>query len=261
MSALFQSQHNNAQGAESSDILPNPSAAFGGVPNFSETFRIVPSGSASFGTVPKSSERTTNHTLTVREVARMFEDSKVSRTERSIVNWCLPNRHNVSRLDGVYDVNERKWFITHESVERAIAEEQARAARQNEPVPNASEMFRKDSNAEVPNIPETDDPQGKGKSSYDGDGEVTELNAKLRDLENANRVKDAVIKNLEANLRGADEERRGYINQLIDKSYHIGSLESQLLRLSAPDNQTHRALPNGREPEQRFPQSADGLVN
>lgn len=212
---------------------------FGSVPHHSEDFRIIPNGSELFRKDPKRSERTANHTLTVREVARMFEDAGVSRTERSIVNWCLPNKHDVARLDGVYDANERKWFITQESVERAIAEEQARAARHNEPLPNAAETLRIDSKEEVPNTSET----RSKESSYDDFQEVTELNAKLRDLEIATRVKDVVIKKLEGDLQNADAERKRYIQQLIDKSHQIGSLETQLLQISGPRNHSELPLP------------------
>ena len=228
--------------AESFGKIPNSSETFGTVPHPSETFRSVPNASASFRTFPKPSERTANHTLTVREAARMFEDAGVSRTERSIVNWCLPNKHDVARLDGVYDANERKWFITQESVERAIAEEQARAARHNDPLPNLSETVRNDVKEEVPNASEA---RPKRESSDSDAGEVTELNAKLRDLEIATRVKDFAIKKLEGDLQNADAERKGYIQQLIDKSHQIGSLETQLRQIAAPRND--RALPNGSE--------------
>jgi len=246
MSDLFNSPPEQTPDAASFGTLPNPSATFGKVPQPSETFRSVPNDSASFRTFPKPSERTANHTLTVREVARMFEEAGVSRTERSIVNWCLPNKHDVSRLDGVYDANERKWFITHESVDRAIAEEQARAARHHEPLPNLSETVRDEVKEEVPHASEA----RPNRESSDT-GEVTELHAKLRDLEITTRVKDAVIKKLEGDLHNADEERKGYIQQLIDRSHRVGSLESQLLQLSAPKNDSEHLLPNGSEARDR----------
>jgi len=76
---------------------------------------------------------------------------------------------------------------------------------------------------------------------------VTELNAKVRDLEITSRVKDAVIKQLENNLQSADEERRGYIQQLIDKSHQIGSLETQLRQIASPRNHSELPLPNRAE--------------
>ena len=106
-------------GSESFGTIPNDSAAFGNVPKSSEDFR----------TLRQVSERRENHTLTVREAARMFEDAGVARTERSIVNWCQLNKIGIARLDCYFDPNERKYFITPQSVELAIAEEKAKAAR------------------------------------------------------------------------------------------------------------------------------------
>jgi hypothetical protein len=84
--------------AEAFGNVPNPSESFGTVPHRSESFRSVPNASAPFRTSPTPSERTDDHTLTVREVAKMFEAAGVSRTERSIVKWCLPNKHDVAHL-------------------------------------------------------------------------------------------------------------------------------------------------------------------
>src|SRR5882672_10385220 len=114
----------------------NISEPVGNLPHSSEPFRTVPNRSESFRNLPKASERKESHTLTVREVARLFEAAGVARTERSIVNWCQPNPQGVARLDAYYDMNERKWFITPESVRQAIGEEKDKADRHNEPVPN-----------------------------------------------------------------------------------------------------------------------------
>ena len=120
-------------------LVPENPADFGSLPNASESFRIVPNASEAFRTVPHDSEgrgnvqniseRKENHTLTVREAARLFESAGVARTERSIVNWCQLNAQGVARLDAYFDPNERKYFITPQSVELAIQEERAKAAR------------------------------------------------------------------------------------------------------------------------------------
>ena len=58
----------------------------GHVPQSSADFRTIPNHAEVFGKVPQDAERKESHTLTVREVARMFEAAGVARTERSIVN-------------------------------------------------------------------------------------------------------------------------------------------------------------------------------
>ena len=64
------------------------SAPFGNLPHDAEDFGKLPHDSVSFRNAPQASERKENHTLTVREVARLFEAAGVARSERSIVNWC-----------------------------------------------------------------------------------------------------------------------------------------------------------------------------
>ena len=66
-------------------MTDTPQQPFGKVPNDSETFGTIRNPAEHFRSVPKSAEAIENHTLTVREVARMFEAAGVARTERSIV--------------------------------------------------------------------------------------------------------------------------------------------------------------------------------
>ena len=81
--------------------------------------------------------------MTVREAARAFESSGVARTERSIINWCQPNRQGVSRLDCYFEENDHKYYITPASVERAIHEELSKAREQGV-LPNPSERVKEE---------------------------------------------------------------------------------------------------------------------
>ena len=199
--------------SEKFGTVRNDSEAFGKVPNSSEAFRMVRNDAEGFRNVPKGSERKDNHTLTVREAARMFEAAGVARTERSIVNWCQPNKMGIARLDSYFDPNERKYFITPQSVELAIAEEKARAAKINEPsepvgnVPKGSERAKSGS--------EPDDEWGK------------ELERKNLDLKIANRGKDYLIEQLQ-------KERSGFFDQLLAANRKVGELETRLLQLEEP---------------------------
>ncbi len=177
------------------------------VPKASESFGKVQNDSARFGTVSKASERKENHSLTVREAAKMFEAAGVARTERSITNWCWPNRQGISRLDSYFDPNERKYYITPESVQLAIAEEKAKAARINEP------------SEPVGSIP-------KDAEAQDDSGETKELEIKIRDLEITNRAKDHFIEQLQ-------KERNGFFDQLLTASRKMGELETKLLQLES----------------------------
>lgn len=109
--------------------------SFPTVPNAAEGFGNIPNDAEDFRTIRNVSERKENHTLTVREAAKMFEAAGVGRTERSIINWCQANKTGVARLDCYFDPNDRKYYITPESVKLAIAEEKAKTMRAPAPVP------------------------------------------------------------------------------------------------------------------------------
>jgi|SRR5581483_636059 len=190
----------------------------------SEAFRGIPNDSESFGNAPKSSERfrkTRNdskardgHTLTVREVARLFEAAGVSRTERSITNWCQPNKTGIARLDAYLDPNERKYFITPDSVEAAIQEELAR-----------------EKNASADSA--ISDVGTNGRES--GGGEVKTLHQEIVDLKIANRVKDKFIEVLQSENEKFGQERQRYIDELMRSSRQIGELETKLRQIESPD--------------------------
>jgi hypothetical protein len=208
---------NIPHGSEGFRTIPNTSETFGMLPQASESFRNVPHPSASFRSVPKTSERKEDHTLTVREAARLFETAGVARTERSITNWCQPNAQGVARLDAYFDPNERKYFITPQSVERAIQEELARAAKANEP----SEPFRT-----VPKGPEEPEKPTGTRSETNVD-RVWELENETRDLQITNRAKDLYIEQLKG-------ERDDLFQEAMKASRKVGELENKLLQLSPP---------------------------
>jgi hypothetical protein len=193
--------------------VPKDSEEFGKIRNDAEHFGTIPNASETFRTIGKRSEA---HTLTVREAARMFEGAGVARTERSIVNWCQPNRTGIARLDCYFDPNERKYFLTPQSVERAIKEEQAKAVREtlipSEAVPNDSERAKS---------------SGDTERNADPD-EVKALRQEITDLRITNRGKDYFIEQLQ-------RERQANIEQLMSYSRKVGELETKLLQLSGPD--------------------------
>ncbi len=130
---MEQNQSNNPRAESSFRNVPQASESFRNIPKASEPFRMIRNNSEGFRSVPKALERNENHTLTVREAARVFEAAGVARTERSIVNWCQFNAQGVARLDAYFDPNERRYYITAQSVELAIAEEKAKAAKNTMP--------------------------------------------------------------------------------------------------------------------------------
>jgi hypothetical protein len=211
--AEFGSARNDSEGFRS---IPHPSETFGTVPKSSESFRSLPHGSESFRTLPQHSERKENHTLTVRDAARMFEVAGVARTERSIVNWCQPNRMGIPRLDSYFDPNERKYYLTTESVERAIQEEIQKTTKVNEP----SEAV-----GSVPKASET--PKATSDASEADTGQIRELEKEVLDWKILNKGKDFFIEQLQ-------KERDAILGQLVQSSRKVGELETRLLQLEEP---------------------------
>lgn len=215
-----------------------PAEDFGNVPNASATFGTIPNDAEPFRTVRNVSERTENHTLTVRDVARHFEEAGVSRTERSIINWCRLNRHGVARLDSFFDENEGRYYITQQSANRAVEEERAKQPAAGNP-PTAER--------ELPHDAET--PLRRDAESSD---RVKELERQNRDLEIATRAKDYYLERLE-------KERGQYVEQLVGMSRYVGELESHVLQLGgAPRGD--RTLPHRAEGFGRMPHTQESDV-
>ena len=212
-----------------------PAEDFGNVPQPSETFGTIPNDSEHLRTVRKPSERTETHTLTVREVARLFEQAGVSRTERSIINWCRLNRQGVARLDAFFDENEGRYYITPQSVNRAVGEERAKQAVTGSAPASDTEPPKHSATAPRADAADSD--------------RVKELERQNRDLEIATRVKDIYLEQLKT-------ERGQYVEQLVGMSRYVGELETQVLQLGgAPRGD--RALPHGAEGFGKAPHTHD----
>jgi hypothetical protein len=205
--------------------VQNDSAPFGSLPHDAENFGTMPHDSVSFRNVPPASKRKENHTMTVREVARLFEAAGVARSERSIVNWCQPNRQGISRLDSYFDPNERKYFITPQSVDAAITEEKARASAKTPQPPESGEHFRT-----VPKDAEAEPRERKGGAESESE-RTRELERENLDLKIANRGKDYLIEQMQ-------KERTGFFDQLLTANRKVGELETRLLRLVEPHSET-----------------------
>ena len=213
---------------QDSDPLRNDSEDFRTVRKNSEEFGNVPQPSEAVRTVPNDAEARESHTLTVREVARMFEASGVARTERSVVNWCRKDAAGISRLDCRYDQNERKYFITPESTERAIQEELAKIG--------AAEKLGDRAGGD------------RGDVSTSAQAGAAEFKRKIQDLEISNRAKDYFIEQLQNDRTLLLKEQRGLSNQLSQASRTLGQLEAKL-QLLGPGGGSGSLLTDESEPE------------
>jgi hypothetical protein len=217
---MDQNNHNSDEpvphDSETFGTVPKGSESFGNVPNDSESFRTMRNDSERFRSVPNLSERRESHTLTVREAARLFESAGVARTERSIVNWCQPDKLGMPRLENYFDQNERKYYLTPESVERVIREEIQKATKVN----GNSERAGNNRKASETQNSAPDDSKATP-------WQLKEMEREMNDLKIANRVKDAFIEQLR-------QEREGLVNHLIQSSQKVGELQTRLLQLEEP---------------------------
>ncbi len=164
--------------------------------------------------MPNRTEKREYCTLTVREVAKLFEAAGVARTERSIINWCQLNKMGVPRLDNYFDVNERRYFISPQSVELVIHEEKAKSER----LPHDSERDSKG--------PNSADMSSELEGEEEDSNRMKMVHKELTDLKILNAGKDIVIDQLR-------KERDGFIDKLMMTSHRVGELET-LLQLEAP---------------------------
>jgi hypothetical protein len=200
---------------ESFRAVPHNAEGSIAFPQASVEFRTVPNVAEDFGKVPQIAARNENHTLTVRETARMFESAGVARTERSIINWCQPNRQGITRLDCYYDPNERKYYITSQSVEAVIQEEIQRAKKSTEAT--SAETF----GSPVAHV------KHPGNANNTDELRLQELEREIIDLRIANRGKDYLIDQLKG-------ERTGFFEKLLSANRTVGELERRLRQLNGP---------------------------
>ena len=188
------------------------------VPQASADFRTVPNPPEEFGKVPQVAEGRENHTLTVRETARMFEAASVARTERTIINWCQPNRQGIARLDSYYDPNEHKYYIKPQSVETVIQEEIQRSKKTNEV--HVTEAFGS-------HVEAVKHGQKMAATIAGDERKVQEMEREILDLKIANRGKDYLIDQLKG-------ERTGFFEKLLSATRTVGQLETKLLQIESP---------------------------
>lgn len=217
MEPIMEGKNETIKLSEPYGQISNPTEASSEVPQSSADFRTVPKDAADFGKVPHLAERRETHTLTVRETARMFEAAGVARTERSIINWCQPNRQGISRLDSYYDPNDRKYYIAPQSLETVIQEEIQRSKKTTD-VPT-SEIFGS-AMKHVKHSQDEDTPKAMDEKIFQ------ELEREILDLKIANRGKDYLIDQLRS-------ERSGFFEKLLSASRRMGEVETKLIQLKS----------------------------
>ena len=125
----------------------------------------------------------------------------------------------VAKLDAYYDPNERKYYISPQSVELAIAEEKAKAAKLNEP----AEPFGKADAESFRTIPHDAETGKKAAPVSETDkSHILELERENLDLKITNRAKDMAMERMQ-------NERDSFFEKLLEASRKVGELETRIL--------------------------------
>jgi hypothetical protein len=125
----------------------------------------------------------------------------------------------VAKLDSYFDPNERKYFITPESVEVAVKEEQHRV--------NAANTSK---NAGVGG---EERPKQTTENETPTDSASRTLRQEIMDLKITNRAKDMFIEQLQKEHEGFALERQGYVEKLMTFNRKLGELETRLNQLES----------------------------
>jgi len=135
--------------------------------------------------------------------------------------------------DSFFDENEGRYYITQQSVNRAVEEERARHTASSNQQPPEKELPH-DAKASYPQPAEA-----SHRRYAESSEQMKELERQNRDLEIATRAKDYYLEQLQ-------KERAQHVEQLVGMSRYVGELETQLLGLGgAPRGD--RTLPKGAE--------------
>jgi hypothetical protein len=199
--------------------------------------------------------RSEAHTLTTREVMKMFEDSGVPRNQRTIERYCKGGD-----LDCFPDALEKRYYITQTSVETLIGQLKEIASRHEKisvnaevpPRPTPSDTARPAATAERADADVKHEATEKQEDTHRGDEakRLAALETRIKELENEKfnleidkRAKEQVLGMMREQI---SEDRKMFTTELIKHSRRVGQLETQMLQLKAPDSRV-RPTPDDRD--------------
>src|SRR6266436_7479447 len=143
-------------------------------------------------------KRSEFHTLTTRDVMKIFDEAGLPRNQRSIERYCKDNK-----LDCYADSDEQRYYITRASVDRLIGqlkEIQARHPQANlSPPPQLGATSEADVDRQGPTpVQGADTVKRAASENRDGETAREEYEKKMKDLEDK-------IFNLEVDKRAKDQ--------------------------------------------------------
>ena len=180
-----------------------------------------------------SAGRREDHTMTSTEVVKLFEQTNLPRSQRSIERYCT-----AGKLDCFFDEDEQRYYVTQASAERLIGQLQEIQARHANatfvgPSQTAGARVRQDP------APVTDErPEHSTK--------MKELEDKVFNLEIDRRAKEQVINQLKDQIK---VDRQEFVQQLVEHSRRVGQLETKLLQLEGSKGEEPHTIYTDTKPQ------------
>jgi DNA repair exonuclease SbcCD ATPase subunit len=177
-----------------------------------------------------ATERREEHNMTSREALKMFENSGLMRSQRSIERYCRDEK-----LDCFFDADEQRYYITRASAERLIGQLKEIMAR-HEQLPDVVPGPTSTANASRQAPPPVNEEHEAAHAA-----KLKELEDKVFNLEIDKRVRDQFVIQLKdqvnADRQFYTQQLKEYTQQLVDYSRQVGELETKLKQLEAPRHQ------------------------
>jgi ATP-dependent Lon protease len=200
-----------------------------------------------------SATRTEAHTLTTREVMKIFEAAGIPRAQRSIERYCQQGD-----LDCLPDAIERRQYITRASVDTLIGQLKELAARHQKA--SAEQMSptagddteRQDATTTTRESMKHSTPEKQGEKHAIGEYEerMKEMEARIKELENEKltleidkRVREQMVGMLRDQMT---QQTQTFSKELTQQSRRVGQLETEMRQLMAPsrDRRPTRGTPD-----------------
>src|ERR671938_1539476 len=211
---------------DTQQFSPTPSDNDRPRPTESDTVRPSPTMSAT---------RTEAHTLTTREVMKIFEAAGIPRAQRSIERYCQQGD-----LDCLPDAIERRQYITRASVDTLIGQLKELAARHQKT--SAEQMSptagddteRQDATTTTRESMKHSTPEKQGEKHEVGDyqQQIAAMEARIKELENKNfnleidkRAKEEVIGLMREEIT---KRLTTFSSEIVKQSKRVGQLETRM---------------------------------
>jgi hypothetical protein len=193
-----------------------------------------------------SATRSDAHTLTTREVMKIFEVEGIPRAQRSIERYCQEGD-----LDCMPDAVEKRLYITRSSVDTLIGQLKEIAARHpkvdQQISPTADDATRPAATTAPGDGMKQSTPEKQGeKQAGEYAQQLAEKDARIKELEENNATLEDKNFNLQINDKAKEQvinlirsqwtqQNQEFTAALTETSKRVGQLETEMRQLMAPD--------------------------